>query len=107
LLNEIKALAEGRTDAPPPKDAGARTTKAPKNNINRFGAANETALRTIQQELVTKRMEALAEKLGLSPEESHIDVRTAPSGRCFGLLRFIVNIARHESLGCRCGISRE
>jgi hypothetical protein len=59
---------------------------------SRFGAANETALKAFQQELVAKRMEALAERLGLSPEESHIDVRRTAGGRCFGLLRFIVNI---------------
>ncbi len=92
MLNEIKALAEGRTDAPPAPDAGAKSTKTSKSNMSRFGTANETALRTIQQELVTKRMEALVEKLGLSAEESHIDVRMTASGRCFGLLRFIVNI---------------
>jgi hypothetical protein len=89
----MKALAEKQTDAPPAPDAGAKTTKkVSKSSVSRFGAANETALRAIQQELVTKRMEALAEKLGLSPQESHIDVRTTPSCRCFGLLRFIVNI---------------
>ncbi|MDG6983719.1 MAG: hypothetical protein JRN28_04130 [Nitrososphaerota archaeon] len=92
MLNEIKTLAERRTDAPPPKDAGTGTTKAPKSSINRFGAANETVLRTIQQELVTKRMEALAEKLGLFSLESHIDVRMRASGGRFGLLQFIVNI---------------
>jgi len=92
LLNEMKALAERQTDAPPAPDAGAKTTKASKSSMSRFGAANETALRAIQQELVAKRMEALAEKLGLSPQESHIDVRRTSSGRCFGLLRFIVNI---------------
>lgn len=93
MLNEMKALAEKQTNAPPAApDAAAKTTKVSKSNVSRFGAANETALRAIQQELVTKRMEALAEKLGLLPQESHIDVRRTPSGRCFGLLRFIVNI---------------
>ena len=92
MLNEIKALAEGRTDASPAPNAAAKTAASPNGQKSKFWAANETALRTIQQELVAKRMEALAEKLGLSPEESHIDVRTTPSGRCFGLLRFIVNI---------------
>ena len=92
MLSEIKALTEGRTDAASAADANPKTNKTPRSQISRFGAANETALRSIQQELVAKRMEALAEKLGLSPEESHIDVRRTPSGRCFGLLRFIVNI---------------
>ena len=85
MLNEIESLAEGHANT-------ASTPKALNNQKSRFGAANETALKAFQQELVTKRMEALAERLGLSPEESHIDVRRTAGGRCFGLLRFIVNI---------------
>jgi hypothetical protein len=92
MLKEIKALAEGQTSAPAAPDTRAKTSEASMSQKSRFGAANETALRNIQQELVTKRMEALAERLGLSPEESHIDVRRTAGGRCFGLLRFIVNI---------------
>jgi hypothetical protein len=92
MLREIRALAEGKAAIPSDPDIRAKTGQASKSRMSRFGAANEAALWSIQEELVTKRMEALAEKLGLSPEESHIDVRRTASGRCFGLLRFIVNI---------------
>jgi hypothetical protein len=92
MLREIKALAEGKAAIPSDPDIRAKTGQASKSQMSRFGAANETALWSIQEELVTRRMEALAEKLGLSPEESHIDVRRTAGGRCFGLLRFIVNI---------------
>jgi hypothetical protein len=74
LLDEIKAVTEKQTDAPPAPDAGAKTTKVPKSSVSRFGAANATALRAIQQELVAKRMEALAERLGL-----HLRNRTSMS----------------------------
>ncbi len=92
MLKEIKALAEGKVTIPSDPDIRAKTGHASKSQRSRFGAANEAALRNIQEELVTKRMEALTEKLGLSPEESHVDVRRTAGGRCFGLLRFIVNI---------------
>ena len=92
MLREIKALAEGKAAIPSDPDVRAKTGQASKSRMSRFGAANEAALWSIKEELVTKSMEALAEKLGLSPEESHIDVRRTASGRCFGLLRFIVNI---------------
>ncbi len=92
MLKEIKSLAEGKAAGPSDADIRVKTGQASKSQMSRFGAANEAALWSIQEELVTKRMEALAENLGLSPEESHIDVRRTASGRCFGLLRFIVNI---------------
>jgi len=92
MLREIKALAEVKAAITSGPDIRAKTGQASKSQMSRFGAANEAALWSIQEELVTKRMEALAERLGLSPEESHIDVRRTASGRCFGLLRFIVNI---------------
>lgn len=92
MLREIKSVAEGKATVSSGPDLRAKTGQASKSQMSRFGAANEAALWSIQEELVTKRMEALAEKLGLSPEESHIDVRRTASGRCFGLLRFIVNI---------------
>jgi hypothetical protein len=92
MLKEIKALAEGKSVIPSNPDMRPKAGQASKNQKSRFGAANEAALWSIQEGLVAKRMEALAERLGLSPEESHIDVRRTASGRCFGLLRFIVNI---------------
>jgi hypothetical protein len=60
--------------------------------MSRFGMANVAALVNIQEELAAKRMEALAARLGLAPEEAHIDVRRTAGGRCFGLLKFIVDI---------------
>jgi len=92
MLREIKALAEGKAAVSSGPDVRAKAGLASKGQMSRFGAANEAVLWSIQEDLVAKRMEALAEKLGLSPEESHIDVRRTASGRCFGLLRFIVNI---------------
>jgi hypothetical protein len=92
MLREIKAIAEGKATVSSGPDVRPKAGQASKGQMSRFGAANEAALWSIQEELVTKRMETLAEKLGLSPEESHIDVRRTASGRCFGLLRFIVNI---------------
>jgi hypothetical protein len=60
--------------------------------MTKFQMANEAALQKLQEELTRKRMEALAQRLGLSPEEVHIEVRRSASGRCFGLAKFIVNI---------------
>lgn len=92
MLKEIKALAEGKAANPADPTTRRETREASKSRMSRFGAANQAVLQSLQEELVTKRMEALADKLGLSPEESHIDIRRTAGGRCFGLLRFIVNI---------------
>jgi hypothetical protein len=58
-----------------------------------FQLANEQALKRLQQREAQSRMEKLAERLGLSPDECHIEVRATPNGLTYyGLLKFIVRL---------------
>jgi len=58
-----------------------------------FQLANEQALKKLQQREAQSRMEKLAERLGLSPDECHIEVRATPNGvTYYGLLKFIVRL---------------
>jgi hypothetical protein len=58
-----------------------------------FQLANEQALKRLQQREAQSRMEKLAERLGLSPDECHIEVRATPNGvTYYGLLKFIVRL---------------
>jgi hypothetical protein len=58
-----------------------------------FQLANEQALKKLQQREAQSRMERLAERLGLSPDECHIEVRATPNGLTYyGLLKFIVRL---------------
>jgi hypothetical protein len=58
-----------------------------------FQLANEQALKKLQQREAQSRMEKLAERLGLSPDEHHIEVRATPNGvTYYGLLKFIVKL---------------
>jgi len=86
VLKEIKSLAEQQSKSGATKDPGVA------QHMSKFGEANAKALTALQEELVAKRMEALATRLGLAPEEVHLEVRRTAGGRCFGLLKFIVDI---------------
>jgi len=58
-----------------------------------FQLANEQALKRLQQREAQSRMEKLAERLGLSPDEYHIEVRATPNNvTYYGLLKFIVRL---------------
>ena len=58
-----------------------------------FQLANEQALKRLQQREAQSRMEKLAERLGLSPDECHIEVRATSNGvTYYGLLKFIVRL---------------
>jgi hypothetical protein len=58
-----------------------------------FQLANEQALKRLQQREAQSRMERLAERLGLSPDECHIEVRATSNGiTYYGLLKFIVRL---------------
>jgi hypothetical protein len=58
-----------------------------------FQLANEQALKRLQQREAQSRMEKLAERLGLSPDEYHIEVRATSNGiTYYGLLKFIVRL---------------
>ena len=58
-----------------------------------FQLANEQALKRLQQCEAQSRMERLAERLGLSPDEYHIEVRATSNGLTYyGLLKFIVRL---------------
>jgi len=58
-----------------------------------FQLANEQALKRLQQREAKSRMERLAERLGLSPDECHIEVRATPNNvTYYGLLKFIVRL---------------
>jgi hypothetical protein len=58
-----------------------------------FQLANEQALKRLQQREAQSRMERLAERLGLSPDEYHIEVRATPNNvTYYGLLKFIVRL---------------
>jgi hypothetical protein len=58
-----------------------------------FQLANEQALKKLQQREAQSRMEKLAERLGLSPDECHIEVRATPNNvTYYGLLKFIVRL---------------
>jgi hypothetical protein len=58
-----------------------------------FQLANEQVLKRLQQREAQSRMEKLAERLGLSPDEYHIEVRATPNGiTYYGLLKFIVRL---------------
>jgi hypothetical protein len=58
-----------------------------------FQLANEQALKKLQQRDAQSRMEKLAERLGLSPDEYHIEVRATPNNvTYYGLLKFIVRL---------------
>jgi hypothetical protein len=58
-----------------------------------FQLANEQALKKLQQREAQSRMEKLAERLGLSPDEYHIEVRATPNNvTYYGLLKFIVRL---------------
>jgi hypothetical protein len=58
-----------------------------------FQLANEQALKKLQQREAQSRMKRLAEKLGLSPDEYHIEVRATPNNvTYYGLLKFIVRL---------------
>jgi hypothetical protein len=58
-----------------------------------FQLANEQALKRLQQREAQSRMEKLAERLGLSPDEYHIEVRVTSNGLTYyGLLKFIVRL---------------
>ena len=58
-----------------------------------FQLANEQALKRLQQREAQSRMEKLAERLGLSPDECHIEVRATHNGLTYyGLLKFIVRL---------------
>jgi hypothetical protein len=58
-----------------------------------FQLANEQALKRLQQREAQSRMERLAERLGLSPDEYHIEVRATSNGLTYyGLLKFIVRL---------------
>jgi len=58
-----------------------------------FQLANEQALKRLQQREAQSRMERLAERLGLSPDEYHIEVRATSTGLTYyGLLKFIVRL---------------
>jgi hypothetical protein len=58
-----------------------------------FQLANEQALKRLQQREAQSRMERLAERLGLSPDEYHIEVRATSNGiTYYGLLKFIVRL---------------
>jgi hypothetical protein len=89
LLKEIKSFAE---HAPQQPGNGGKQKEVASQIMSRFGKANLEALVNIQEELAAKRMEALAARLGLAPEEAHVEVRRTAGGRCFGLLKFIVDI---------------
>jgi hypothetical protein len=89
LLKEIKTFSE---QVPQQPGSGGKQKEVAGQSMSRFGMANVAALVNIQEELAAKRMEALAARLGLAPEEAHIDVRRTAGGRCFGLLKFIVDI---------------
>ena len=89
LLKEIKTFAE---QVPQQPGSGGKQKEVAGQSMSRFGRANVEALVNIQEELAAKRMEALAARLGLAPEEAHIEVRRTAGGRCFGLLKFIVDI---------------
>ena len=86
MLKEIKSLAEQQSKR------GATEDPRVAQHMSKFGEANAKALTALQEELVAKRMEALATRLGLAPEEVHLEVRRTAGGRCFGLLKFIVDI---------------
>lgn len=89
MLNEIKTFAE---QVPRQPGSGGKQKEVAGQSMSRFGRANVEALANIQEELAAKRMEALAARLGLAPVEAHIEVRRTAGGRCFGLLKFIVDI---------------
>lgn len=89
MLKEIKSLAEQNQQQ---TNNGKTKATGDTQRRSRFGEANAKALITIQEELTAKRMEALAARLGLASDEVHIDVRRTANGRCFGLLKFIVDI---------------
>jgi hypothetical protein len=58
-----------------------------------FQLANEQALKRLQQREAQSKMEKLAERLGLSPDEYHIEVRATPNNvTYYGLLKFIVRL---------------
>jgi hypothetical protein len=58
-----------------------------------FQLANEQVLKRLQQREAQSRMEKLAERLGLSPDECHIEVRATSNGiTYYGLLKFIVRL---------------
>jgi len=58
-----------------------------------FQLANEQALKRLQQREAQSRMEKLAERLGLSPDEYHIEVKATSNGiTYYGLLKFIVRL---------------
>jgi hypothetical protein len=58
-----------------------------------FQLANEQALKKLQQREAQSRMERLAERLGLSPDECHIEVKATSNGLTYyGLLKFIVRL---------------